>query len=146
GEMRLGLYGMGSREVVDLQECPMMTEPLENWFKEFHKRAPPIKKGSVRLRVSPQGERGVWLDFANQDVKKLFDEKTYLQWLSENAFVEIGQRRKALVWRDGQPKLVDPVLKPWFETYDANLQAIPLYGPVGGFSQTGFAANRELVG
>jgi 23S rRNA (uracil1939-C5)-methyltransferase len=151
-KMRLGLYQMAPApgevpHIIDLEECPMMTEPLERWLKVFRQKAPPIAhKGSVRLRVSPSGERGVWLDFANVDVKTLFAEKSYLEWLSKEAFVEIGQRRKALTWREGQPKLVDPVLKPWFETYGARGEAIPLYGPVGGFSQAGFAANRALVG
>lgn len=145
GEMKLGLFGLQEREIVDLPACPMMSEPLESWLLEFRKKAPPIVKGSVRLRVSPAGERGVWLDFANQDVKRLFDEPEYLKWLSERSFVEIGQRRKALVWREGRPKLTDPDLRPWFETYDADLRPIPLYGPVGGFSQPGFAANRALV-
>jgi 23S rRNA (uracil1939-C5)-methyltransferase len=145
GQMQLGLYALGARQVVDLPACPMMSEPLERWFLEFKKLLPPINKGSVRLRVSPSGERGVWLDFANQDVKELFTEREYLQRLSALGFVEIGQRRKALIWRDGQPKLADPVLKPWFETYDIEFQAIPLYGPVGGFTQTGFAANRALI-
>ncbi len=145
GSMHLGLYGLNDRAVVDLEACPMMSESLEAWFKEFRLRAPPIVRGSVRLRVSPSGERGVWLDFANQDVKMLFAEREYLQWLNARAFVEIGQRRKALVWREGAPKLVEPELRPWFETYDGFGNAIPLYGPVGGFSQTGFAANRALV-
>lgn len=145
---RLGLFGLGERsEIVDLPACPMLTPNLEKFFVEFKSRVPPgVRKGSVRLRVSPSGARGVWLDFANADVKALFDEREYLQWLAGLAFVEIGQRRKALVFRDGQPKLVDPVLQPWFETYGAGGAPIPLYGPVGGFSQAGFAANRELVG
>lgn len=142
---KLGLYALQSREVVDLDSCPMMSEALERWFLDYRKMTAPIRKGSVRLRVSPSGERGVWLDFANQDVKTLFAEKSYLEWLSQHAFVEIGQRRKHLVWREGQPKLVDPELKAWFETYGPKGQAIPLYGPVGGFSQVGFAANRALV-
>ncbi|MBX3020195.1 MAG: hypothetical protein KF799_00840 [Bdellovibrionales bacterium] len=142
---RLGLYALAKREVLDLENCAMMSPALEAFFKAYRERKPPVRKGSVRLRVSPTGARGVWLDFANQDVKTLFDEKTYLQWLSSMAFVEIGQRRKALVWRDGAPKLTDPILQPWFETYDANMRSIPLYGPVGGFSQAGFVANRALV-
>src|SRR5207237_153904 len=85
GEMRLGLYGLEKRETLALNECPMMSVPLENWFQQFRTQAPPIKKGSVRLRVSPGGEHGVWLDFANQDVKALFEEKTYLEWLSSKA-------------------------------------------------------------
>lgn len=155
GHMHLGLYELNaeSRRVVDIEQCPMMTEPLERFLKEFRQRAPDVQRGSVRLRVSPTGERGVWLDFANNDVKNLFEEKSYLKWLSEIAFVEIGQRRKALTWKDGLPKLVDPILKPWFESYawpegasaPDELATIPLYGPVGGFSQTGFEANKALL-
>lgn len=145
GEMRLGLYALNSRETVALSECPQMSVALESWFHEFKKLPPPIKKGSVRLRVSPSGQRGVWLDFANQDVKALFDEKNYLTWLSERAFVEIGQRRKVLTWKEGAPKLVAAELRPWFETYNAEFKPLALFGPVGGFSQAGFAANRELV-
>jgi 23S rRNA (uracil1939-C5)-methyltransferase len=124
----------------------MMSPRLEAFFHEYRSRKPPIAKGSVRLRVSPSGERGVWLDFANNDVKNLFEEKEYLRWLSSLAFVEIGQRRKHLVWKEGAPKLADPELRPWFETYGPGGEAIPLYGPVGGFSQAGFEANRALVG
>ena len=142
---RLGLYRLGQREILDITSCVMMTPPLEEFFKEYRSRKPPIRKGSVRLRVSPTGERGVWLDFANQDVKALFDEKEYLRWLSTIAFVEIGQRRKALTWKDQAPKLIDPQLKPWFETYGPSGESLPLSGPVGGFSQTGFAANKALV-
>lgn len=146
---RLGLFGVeGSSTIIDIASCPMMTDELERFLKDFRKKAPPgVKKGSVRLRVSPSGERGVWLDFANVDVKSLLDDKEYLRWLSALAFVEIGQRRKALVWREdlAQWKLTDPVLKPWFETYDKEGLPIPLYGPVGGFSQAGFASNRALV-
>ncbi len=147
---RLGLYGLNdfSRNIIDIPACPMMTESLEKFFIEFRSKPPPgVRKGSVRLRVSPAGERGVWLDFANADIKMLLDEKEYLRWLRSLAFVEIGQRRKALVWREElqQWKLGEPALKPWFETYGADGEAIPLFGPVGGFSQSGFAANRALV-
>lgn len=141
-EGRLGLYKLNERTVIDIETCAMMTPALEDFFKLYRSVKPPIRKGSVRLRVSPKGERGVWLDFANQDVKTLFEEKEYLRWLSSVAFVEIGQRRKKLIWKEGQPKLADPELKAWFETAGG----LPLYGPVGGFSQAGFEANRALTG
>jgi len=146
GEMRLGLYALGSRDVLDLAECPLMTPALGAFYREFRSRAPlGVRKGSVRLRVSPQGDRGVWLDFSNEDIKNLFIDKSYLKWLSSIAFVEIGQRRKALHWVEDQPKLRDPELRGWFETYDAQGGAIPLFGPVGGFSQVGFACNQALT-
>ena len=145
GDLRLGLYALDDRAIVDLAECPMMSTELERFFLEYRRRQPPIDRGSVRLRVGPDGARGVWLDFANVDVKTLFDERTYLAWLSELAFVEIGQRRKTLIWVDSAPKLTDPTPRPWFETYDEHGRGIPLYGPVGGFSQSGFAGNRALI-
>lgn len=143
---RLGLSGLGERAIVDLPSCPMMSEALEKFFLQFRELRPPIRKGSVRLRVSARGEKGVWLDFANEDVKRLFDEPSYLRELGQLAFVEIGQRRKKLNWRaDGRPQLVDPELRNWFDSYDGEGRPIPLYGPVGGFTQTGFKANAALV-
>lgn len=145
-EGRLGLFELGERRILDLESCPMLSEPLEAWLQLYRERKPPIRKGSVRLRVSPTGGRGAWLDFANQDVKALFEEREYLQWLSQQAIVEIGQRRKRLEWADGQPKLRDAKLESWFETYDADGNPIPLYTTIAGFTQSGFKANRALVG
>ena len=145
-EGRLGLSGLTERTIVDLPACPMMSETLEKFFLRFREIRPPIRKGSVRLRVSSRGEKGVWLDFANADVKRLFDEPSYLRELNQEAYVEIGQRRKKLSWRaDGRPQLTDPELKNWFDSYDGEGRPIPLYGPVGGFTQTGFKANAALV-
>jgi 23S rRNA (uracil1939-C5)-methyltransferase len=98
------------------------------------------------LRVSPSGERGLWLDFANLDVKMLFDER---QWLSslldENVFIEIGQRRKALQICNGELKLRDPILKPWFETYPGiRGEAVALDCYVSSFTQPGFRVNQLL--
>jgi 23S rRNA (uracil1939-C5)-methyltransferase len=145
---RIGLLELRDRRVLDLHACPMMSPRLESFFKEFRKIIPPIQRGSVRLRVAHEGRSpsfGAWLDFANLDVKNLFEEKSYLRRLSDLAFVEIGQRRKALIWEDGKPQLRDPELHPWFETYGVQETSIALYGPVGGFSQAGFAINRLLV-
>lgn len=143
---RLGLFEQEERRILDLETCPMISEGLESWFKIYRQKKPAIKKGSVRLRVSPSGLRGAWLDFSNQDVKALFEEKAYLEWLSRQSIVEIGQRRKRLEWIDGQPKLRDPKLEAWFETYDRAGHAIPVYTTIAGFSQAGFKSNRALVG
>lgn len=159
GSMALGLWSQRSsgpdlrlneRELVDLEECAMMTPALEAWFKEFRTRLPEVELGSVRLRVSPSGERGAWLDFSNEDVKRLFEEKEYLQWLSSKATVEIGQKKKPLYFDDSEgesrPRLKKEVeLKPWFQTWDLSGKAYPVYGAIGGFSQSGLIANRLLV-
>jgi 23S rRNA (uracil1939-C5)-methyltransferase len=128
-----------------LQGCPQMSPALESWLHDFRKLDFPIERGSVRLRVAPNGQRGAWLDFANVDIKRLLDERTTLDLLRNQAVVEIGQKRKRLIERDGALKLADPVLEPWFETYIDGEKPISLYCAIGSFTQPGFAANKALV-
>lgn len=141
---RLGLFEIGGREVIGMTACPMMSQTLEDWLKAFLGDLPPVvRRGSIRLRVSPEGRRGIWLDFANLDIKALLDERLWLERLLQTAAVEIGQKRKRLAVKEGALKLVDPILEPWFETYTP--AAVPLRCAVGSFTQPGFAANRALV-
>ncbi len=144
GSYKLGLFDSARTGLVDLENCPQLSPELEAWLSDFRKLQIPVQRGSVRLRVSPKGLRGVWLDLANVDVKMLLDERTTLDQLRSQAIVEIGQRRKRLVERDGQLKLADPQMEPWFETY-TDQGVVPLYCAIGSFTQTGFRANRALV-
>lgn len=142
---RFGLSPKGLREITDLPDCGQLSPSLQEWLSEFRRRLPPIRRGSVRLRVGPGGERGAWLDFSHEDVRDLFAEKDYLNWLSERAFVEIGQRRKKLTMAADRPRLSDPEPRVWFETH-AQSRVIPLRCLVGGFTQPSLTANRTLVG
>lgn len=149
---RLGLYqkaGLSAaREVVDIAECAQFSSPLQSWFNEVRKLSWPVQKGSLRLRVGPQGQRGIWLDFANVDIKKILDEKTWLRALQAQAFVEIGQRHKvpALVPQDDQEvyKLKDPVPQVWFQTW-IDGRTVDLYSTVAGFTQPSLQANRSIA-
>ena len=144
-EDRYGLFDRFRTGLVDLQGCPQMSAALEKWFQDFRSYRFDVARGSVRLRVSPSGLRGVWLDFANIDVKTLLDDGVVLRsLLAAGVIVEIGQRRKRLVDREGRLKLDDPVLAPWFETY-VDGAAVPLYCTIGSFTQPGFAVNRMLI-
>ena len=145
GSQRIGLFDRFRSGLVDLQGCPQLSPALEAWFKEFRAFEFPIQRGSVRLRVAPDGTKGVWLDFANVDVKTLLDERTILDLLRQVAIVEIGQRRKRLVEKEGRLKLEDPILEPWFETTDFDGQKIRLYSTIGSFTQPGFVVNDKLV-
>lgn len=143
----LGFYrnpDLGPRAIVAVGACPQMTPALAEWFAAFKRELPPVEAGSLRLRVSPDGERGAWLDFSNVDIARLLAQGTYLRGLAAQAVVEIGQRRKRLVERDGVLKLGPPEPRPWFETYLAG-KPKKLYGAIGGFSQVGFRVNRLLV-
>lgn len=144
----LGLYEKYTpgqqKRVLDLEQCQQMSKPLQAWLTEVRKIQWPIKKGSLRLRVGPQGQRGIWLDFANVDVKALLDEKTLLLELLGRATVEIGQRHKVLTLVDGVLKLKDPVPQVWFQSFIAD-QAVDLFCSIGTFTQPGLKANAALT-
>ncbi len=147
GNSRLGLYGLNRQGIVDMLECPMATPELEAWLKDLKKeKLPQARKGSLRLRISPTGQRGLWIDFSNEDIKALLGEATWLEKMSKHAVIEIGQRNKRLIKKDGRFKLGEPEFAPWFETYlGEELKAHPIYLPISGFTQTGFSANKLLI-
>jgi 23S rRNA (uracil1939-C5)-methyltransferase len=141
----LGLYEKESRQILDLEQCQQLTPELQAWLSEVRKIQWPIKKGSLRLRVGPQKQRGIWLDFANIDVKALLEEKIILlDLLRCGVVVEIGQRDKVLSLVDGQLKLQDPEPQIWFQSF-IDTQTVDLFCSIGSFTQTGFKANRDLT-
>ncbi len=141
---RLGLYAKDTHDIVDIEICAQLSPALQEWLTLFRSYTWPVEKGSVRLRVGPQGECGVWLDFANIDIKKILDEKNLLLKLQETAFVEIGQRRKVPFWNGTEFKLKDPELNVWFNTW-MNNEPVNLYCHVASFTQPSHKAN-ELIG
>lgn len=142
-EGRLGLYQKNHREILDLKECAQLSPALQNWLTEFRKIQWPFKKGSIRLRTGPQGQKGVWLDFANVDIKHLLEEKSILDLLLKKSFVEIGQRRKVPVWTGDAYKLRDPQLQIWFQTWMAE-RPVNLYCQVASFTQPSLRANKLI--
>ncbi len=121
---KMGLFDK-NKNLVDLDTCFQLSPELLKAFKDFKTVAFPIKKGSVRLRVSPSGERGAWLDFANLDIKNLLAEKKSLdQLLQLNFIVEIGQKGKLLQKIDETYKLSDPAAHFWFKTKNYGLKSL----------------------
>ncbi len=140
---RLGLYRRDRKEILDIDFCAQLSPALQEWLTEFRHIHWPFKKGSIRLRVGPKGQKGVWLDFANIDIKALLDEKSILKNLQEKAFVEIGQRRKVPVWTGSEFKLQDPELHVWFQTWMGE-QPLDLYCQVASFTQPSLRANKII--
>ncbi|WP_413291482.1 RNA methyltransferase [Bdellovibrio sp. HCB337] len=140
----LGLYEKNTRQILDIEVCKQLSAPLQSWLTEVRNIKWPIQKGSLRLRVGPQGQRGLWLDFANIDIKNLLEEKAILSGLLEKAHVEIGQRHKVLTKVGEQLKLTDPEPHIWFQSRIYG-KPVDLYCSVGSFTQTGFEANRALT-
>ncbi|MBN8539344.1 MAG: class I SAM-dependent RNA methyltransferase [Deltaproteobacteria bacterium] len=155
GQQRLGLYSKTNREIVDLEGCPQLSEDLEAWLQEFRRDLPPTKRrAAIRLRVSPSGLRGVWIDAANEDLRDLLEEsKWFERQLEAGIVVEAGQKRKRVALRESATStsedskrkvgLIDAVTEAWFET-SAN-PPIKVFGSVGTFTQPGFKAGKKLV-
>lgn len=122
-----GLYGGtgGLLRLIDLSTCLQLTPELNQAFQFVRKLHWPefIHKGSIRLRVGPNNNWGIWLDFSNQDIKSLLLEKTFLLNLSQKFIVEIGQKKKRLdlntqlnLQNTEQLKLTDPQPEVWFSS------------------------------
>lgn len=169
---KLGLFELksdidGSRDLIDIDICPQLSPNLQTWLTDFRKDLPPLRsRGSVRLRVSPDDRRGVWLDFANEDILHLLEEASWLErQIEAGVLVEMGQKRKRVVRtaaaapasNDAVPevglrahKLSDPQFEPWFQSWirsdnGLSLSPTPLFGTIGTFTQPGFRANRVLI-
>lgn len=140
----LGIYDLEKKQVLDWEACPLLTEELEEWLQEFKQELPQVKRGSLRLRVSPQGTKGVWLDFSNQDIKRLLEEHVWLERLQQKAIVEIGQKRKRLIQKQGRWGLGEAELFPWSYTFYEDT-ALPIYTSIGGFTQSGPKATKVLT-
>ncbi|MBL7689056.1 MAG: methyltransferase, partial [Bdellovibrionaceae bacterium] len=128
--------------------CAQFSPPLEQFYQRFVADLPPVsRRGSVRLRVGPRGECGLWLDFSNEDIRDVLNEECWLtRTLERGWIVEMGQRRKRVTAGDEgrRFRLIDPVLAPWFQTWVYG-EARDLFATVGTFTQPGLRANRKLV-
>ena len=132
-------YGLTHQsEIIPIEKCLQLNPHLQKVYLKLLSVQFNIRIGSIRLRVSPhESKAGLWLDFANTDVKNLLVEKTVLTQLSENFFIEIGQKRKAVNFENittEQLKLTNPVMKKWFTTLGH-----PLNCYVGSFTQPSVA-------
>jgi len=145
----LGLWALDRQELVPVGACPMASDALRAFMVDLAADPPPIDRASLRLRVAPDGRRGLWIDAANADIKVLLDEEAWLTRQLASAHVEMGQRRKTLFVAEDRLRLQkNPELHPWFQTWvdgADGLTPVPLFGTVGGFSQPGLATNRLLV-
>ncbi len=150
---QLGFYRNDqSRKIVDIEKCELFSPALQSWFNLFkaiiHKHSIFLKdfKISFRLRVSPVGEFGVWIDTSHENTKKLFDQKVFLFDLLNVSIVEVGQKLKRLQNVNGDLKLSkEPVLQYWMNSFSETGEVLKLYSSIGSFTQPGNIANEILM-
>lgn len=142
---------LGKMELIPIDQCPQLNHQAQAAFNVVKSFSWPIQKGSIRLRVNPDPKNfsgpplGLWLDFANLDIKSLLESQSLLQQLLEQGiYVEVGQKQKQVVHKQGKLKLEDGQAHPWSLTYIGE-QKIPLYSFVSSFTQTGIIANRVFA-
>lgn len=116
---------------------------MEDWLEA----KPALKLAQVRFRLGVQGERGLWLDIANLDIKNLLEESTFLRTLIEKNFiVEMGQKHKEVRLTDsGELEFAEATPRNWLASFDVHNQAIPLLATQSQFSQPGPEVNRALI-
>ncbi len=140
----LGFYSNSQETILDIESCSALLPQLNEGLKKFRENLPAIRKGSLRLRVSPSGKLGIWLDFSNTDIQYLLEQEEWLHYLMSHFYVEIGQRRKKLVNKDGKLKLEKESLFPWYETYSKG-KSFNLHSQVASFTQPSFITNKTMI-
>jgi 23S rRNA (uracil1939-C5)-methyltransferase len=148
-----GKYGLYSKdksvfEIVDLSHCLQMSPLLDKLYQNFRKIKLPIQRGSFKLRVSPTGQAGIWLDFANTDVKTILNNHETMTELNQLGLVEMGQKNKRVFFDDVEKKWKlqkTPILHNWMNTISKDNTEIALYNTIAGFSQSGHKANKIII-
>jgi 23S rRNA (uracil1939-C5)-methyltransferase len=141
----IGFYDT-TQKVMQINTCLQMSPELQTVYSEFINFSffygnTPLKKGSVRLRVSPEGLKGCWLDFSNLEIKHFLEDQVLLEQLLDAGFiVEIGQKGKRLIRETNQLKLVAPISEAWFKT-----QTTPLKCLISDFTQPSWKTSDLLV-
>ena len=86
----LGLRALNDSDtLIDMAACPMMSPALEAWLKDFRQNLPALARGGARLRVSPTGDRGVWLDLPNEQIHTLMVDGRSLSKITQGVTSEI---------------------------------------------------------
>ncbi len=146
----LGFFQKGKRDVFALSCCLQLTSELSRLVSDFSQWSQrfPLRRASVRLRVSPQGERGIWLDLSHEETASLLGNTPAMHELHALGKLEFGQKFKNVCLKDdGTFGLTKKrIFYPWFETYVSSANGeIPLYSLIGSFTQTGFLTNKMMV-
>lgn len=146
---RLGFFHAEKKEIVDLLNCLQLSPKLLRWVLEFKNvfKETKIKKASIRLRVSPDSLKGLWLDCSHEETAIFLKESDLVSSLLKLCHIEVGQRFKSVIKKnDGSFGLSkERTMQSWFETFDKNGNPIPLNSFVASFTQTGVNANRVMV-
>ena len=150
GRHTMGFYDV-NKKLMQIDQCLQLNPSLQQAYTEFSNfkffyGGTPVRKGSVRLRVGPNGIKGCWLDFSNMDIKHLLEDQKVLNKILDAGFiVEIGQKGKQLVRENTTLKLKDPVAYNWMKTPDQNGLDLQLKCLISDFTQPSWISGGAMV-
>jgi 23S rRNA (uracil1939-C5)-methyltransferase len=142
----LGLYSnpTAERSILDIESCEILLPSLNQELQFLRSLLWNFSKASFRLKVSPQGFFGLWIDAANTEIKEFLDEKKIAQnLLARGWIVEVGQKKKELAFDGKAFRLQEQQLRVWNESKYRD-QNIALYSTVSGFAQPSFLGQETL--
>lgn len=146
----MGFFSQIGHQLIPIKDCLLLSPKLRQLFKKFITLPAPtdLDKISIRLRVGPQQQVGIWIDTSHQNTIILFDQhQNWLKELSQLGYVEWGQQRKQLAFDEtGRPKLTKKnlYLPTLFATY-LGKQEFPLQLHVGDFTQPSRELNQLIL-
>jgi len=128
-----------NKDLIPIKRCLQLNTELQKALSLLHTLPFNIRIGTLRIRNSRFVDKfGLWLDFANTDIKRLLEEKNLLNSLDQHFYIEIGQKKKSFIntSNNEQYKLSEPLPRLWFETYDyKNKKSIGLFSAISSFTQ-----------
>jgi len=149
---RLGLRGAS-----DADGGWRFAPPDGNWFRQldpalpglmtaFVASNPPPGDIQVRFRISPEGQRGLWLDLSRGGIEAMVSAGDWLSGLLEDGWmVELGQRGEGVTSKSAGLVLSPAIPQPWLPGFSPQGETLPLECLVASFSQPGPLINRALM-
>lgn len=135
------------KEFLPIKHCDLLAPDLNDLLSFVDDKWKFLFKASLRVRVSPEGTWGVWLDLANIHIKEILEEGIFLNQLAQRKIiVEMGQKGKMVFFNSDKNSwgLKDPVPYPWFKTWTMS-GPIAIKSLISSFTQTSFLVNQVLL-
>ena len=142
----LGQYDVDQDLIQPIRECTALDEDLLAFVNDLDDNPPPIDSAGIRMRINPHGQRGLWIDASNMDIRILLNQQHWLKHWMQSVHVEMGQQRKYVQALGQGLSLEAPMLRNWFSTFNPIEDTeFSLWSVVGSDSQPSVRGTKILL-
>lgn len=147
---KVGFFNPLSHQLIPINDCLLLSPSLSWLFKKFIALNLPqeLDKISIRLRVGPNMQAGLWIDTSHHNTMAIFNHhQDWLKQLLQLGYVEWGQQRKNLFFdHQDAPKLAKKNLTlPHLFATQIKDSSFPLQLHVGDFTQPSIILNKMMI-